>query len=122
METVFATSAEESFQFEPSSEVMDLSPADVANTVSIIGPYTNHLEEDPLTVALAVEDSDFLGKPVITSTEITEEPKPKEEKRTKTITYTVQEGDTLSKIAWAYGLKVATVKTMNNFSSDTIKP
>lgn len=116
-----AKAAEENQVYVPSAEVMDLSPAEVAKVVSVVGPYTPRVEEDPVTVALAIEDRDFLGKPVLASTEITEQPK-SEEKRTTTIIYTVQDNDTLSKIGWTYGLKLATIKAVNNLSSDTIKP
>jgi len=116
-----AKAAEENTIYQPSQEVMDLSPAEVAKVVSVVGPYTEQVEEDPVTVALAMENTDFLGKPVITSTEITEQPK-SIEKRTKTIIYIVEGGDTISKIAWNYSLKIATIKAANNLSSDMIKP
>lgn len=117
-----AKAAENNSIYVPSEEVMDLSPAEVAQVVSVVGPYTSKIEEDPLTVALAMEDKDFLGKPVLASTEITAQPKQPEAKRTKTITYTVEGNDTLSSIAWRYGLKVASVKAVNNLSSDMIRP
>lgn len=117
----FAKAAENTIYYQPSEELMDLSPAEVAGVVSVVGPYTEQVEEDPLTVALAMENRDFLAKPELTETQITEEPK-KEEKRTKTIIYTVEGGDTLAKIAWKYSLKIATVKTANSLSSDMIKP
>lgn len=109
--------------YAPQEEIAALSPAEVASVVSVVGTYTEEIDEDPLTVALAMENRDFLDKPQLSTTEITaEEAKPQEAKRTKTITYTVDGGDTLSKIAWAYGLKVATIQTANSLSSDTIKP
>lgn len=116
-----AKAAEGNNIYKPSIEMMDLSPAETAKVVSVVGPYTAKIEEDPVTVALAVENNDYLGKPILASTEITAQPK-SEEKRTTTITYTVQDNDTISKIAWNYGLKIASVKAMNNLSSDVIKP
>lgn len=116
-----AKAAEEKITFEPSAEVMDLSPAEVAKVISVVGPYTPRIEEDPVTVALAVEDKDYLGKPVLAETQITQEPRA-EEKRSKTIVYTVQDGDTLSKIAWKYSLKIATIRAVNNLTSDVIRP
>lgn len=115
-----AKAAEIKSEFMPSDEVMDLSPAEVAKVVSVVGPYTERIEEDPLTVALAIEDKNYLGKPILAETEITEQPK-SEVKRAKTIVYTVEDGDTISKIGWEYGLKVATIKATNNLSSDTIR-
>lgn len=113
--------AESNIEFQPSEEVMDLSPAEVAKVVSVVGPYTERIDEDPVTVALAIEDKNYLGKPVLAETEITEEPK-SEEKRTKTIVYTVEGGDTISKIGWQYSLKIATIKEVNSLTSDTIRP
>lgn len=116
-----AKAAENSYVYIPDEEVMDLSPAEVAKTVSVIGPYTQKIEEDPLSVALAMEDKSYLGKPVLATTIITEEPK-SDEKRTKTIVYTVEGGDTISSIAWKYNLKIASIKVTNSLSSDTIRP
>lgn len=118
-----AKAAEENSIYVPSEEVMDLTPADVAQVVSVVGPYTSKIDEDPLTVALAVEDKSFIDKPVIASTEITAQPQTKvNTKRTKTITYTVEGNDTISSIAWKYSLKIATIKGVNNLSSDVIRP
>ncbi|KKQ74063.1 MAG: Metalloendopeptidase-like protein membrane protein [Berkelbacteria bacterium GW2011_GWB1_38_5] len=116
-----AKAQENSYYFQPSEEIMDLSPAEVADVVSQVGPFTTKIEEDPLSVALAMEDQDFLSKPELTTTQVTEESK-KDEKRTKTIVYTVEGGDTIASIAWKYGLKVSTIKTANSLSSDMIKP
>lgn len=116
-----ARAAESKMEFQPSEEVMDLSPVDVAKVVSVVGPYTAKIDEDPVTVALAIEDKNYLGKPVLAETQITKGPKPADEKRAKTIIYTVEGGDTLSKIAWDYGLKIASIRAVNNLSSDMIK-
>ena len=119
-----AQASDKQISYEPSEEVMDLSPADVAKTVTLVDSFTSQIEEDPVTVALAVEDSEYLDKPVLAETQITEEPKDQKapEKRIKTIVYTVDSGDTLSKIAWKYSLKIATIRSVNNLSSDTIRP
>jgi len=117
----FAKAAETTATYQYSEEMMDLSPADVAQVVSVVGPNLPNIDADPVNVALAMEDSSFLGKPVIYETKITEEPKAPEN-RTKTITYTVENGDTLSKIAWKYSLKIATIKAANSLAGDTIRP
>lgn len=119
-----AQASEQQIGYEPSEEVMDLSPADVAKTVTLVDSYTPQIEEDPVTVALAVENRGYLDKPVLAETQITAEPKDQKapEKRAKTIVYTVDNGDTLSKIAWKYSLKIATIRSINNLSSDTIRP
>lgn len=117
----YAKAAENTYSYEYSEEMMDLSPADVAQVVSVVGPEMPNINADPVNVALAMENTSYLDKPVLTETKITEEPKAAE-KRTKTIVYTVDDGDTLSKIAWKYSLKISTIKTANNLTSDTIRP
>lgn len=116
-----AQAAENNATYKYSTEMMDLSPAEVANVVSVVGPSTANIEEDPLTVALAMNDENFLNKPQITETKITEEPKAPERRR-GTINYTVEANDTLSKIAWKYSLKISTIRAANNLTSDVIRP
>jgi len=115
-----AKAAENTYYYEPSEEIMDLSPAEVAGVAAVIGPVTTQIEEDPLTIAVAMGDQDFLAKPSIAETKITEEKAPAQ--RTKTIVYTVEDGDTLAKIAWKYSLKISTIKSTNSLSSDVIRP
>ncbi len=118
-----AKAAETTYTYQPSAEMMDLSPAEVAQVVSEVGPYTasGGIEQDPVTVALAMEDSGFLDKPVLAVTNVTVAPQVTT-KRTTTITYTVLGGDTLSSIGWRYGLKIATIKATNNLTSDLVRP
>jgi len=111
--------AAEDFPSAPNDEVLDLAPAEVAKTVTAIGPYTPVFEEDAVNVALAMKNEDYLGKPVITETQKTEVPA---ENRKTNITYTVEGGDTISSIGWKYGLKISTIKALNGLSSDNIKP
>ena len=116
----FAKASEDTYKYQYSEEMMDLSPADVAQVVSVVGPYATNKESDPVSIALAMEDSSYMTKPVLTETKITEEPQ--SVNRSKTITYTVENGDTLSKIGWKYSLKISTIRAANNLSSDTIRP
>lgn len=117
----YAQAKESAYTYQYDEELMDLSPAEVGTVVSAIDPVTNNIKEDPLTVALAVNVEEFIQKPQISETKITEEPKAPE-KRSRTITYTVEDNDTLAKIAWKYSLKISTIKTTNNLRSDTIRP
>lgn len=117
----FAKASEDTYKYQYSEDMMDLSPANVAQVVSVVGPYATNTQPDSVSIALAMDDSSFLVKPVLTETQITEEPK-SDIKRTKTITYTVENGDTLSKIGWKYSLKISTIRASNNLSSDTIRP
>lgn len=115
----FVQAKESTDQFIPNDEVMDLSPAEVAKIMSVVDPYTPLIQEDPVQIALALKDEQYLGKPVIAETaNTTIEP----DTRKTTISYTVKDGDTLSTIGWNYGLKIATIKASNSMASDTIKP
>ncbi len=117
----YAQAKESVYTYQYDEEMMDLSPAEIGGVVSALGPITKNIEEDPLTVALAMNDEEYIAKPLISETKITEEPKAPV-KRVNTITYTVDPGDTISKIAWKYSLKISTIKSTNNLSSDTIRP
>ncbi len=114
--------------YSPAADVMDVSPADVASVASGISNYTPMVEVDPVTIALAVGSTDYLDKPLTTETQITAPAAPavsptiNNATRTSTITYTVQNGDTLSSIGWNYGLKIASIKALNGLSSDNIRP
>jgi len=114
----FIQNIESSREFLPNEKVMDLSPGEVAKTVNNLGPYTQNLEEDSVQVALAMKDTDYLGKPLIAETAETKI----DETRKSTITYTVEGGDTISSIGWKYGLKISTIKGANGLTSDNIKP
>lgn len=112
----FIQASETATTYLPNDDVMDLNPAQVARTVNAINPYTPLLEGDPVQVVLAMQDEEYVGKPVILDTAISNQ------ERSSNINYTVVEGDTLSTIGWNYGLKIATIKATNNLTSDNIRP
>lgn len=116
----FVSAAENSTSYVPNEDVMDLQPGDVAQVVSVINPYTANLEEDAVSVALAMKNEEFLDKPVITETENTVIASPIPGARKANINYVVDKGDTLSSIGYKYGLKIATIKSVNSLSSDTL--
>jgi len=112
--------AADTYGYSPEEEIMNLAPAEVAKIVSIVAPYTPDFEEDAVHVALAMKDQDFLSKPVITETSKTDQ---REEQNRKTnISYTVENGDTLSGIGWRYGLKISTIKSVNGLTSENLRP
>lgn len=120
----YVQAAESNAQYLPNDQVMDLNPLTVAKTVIAINPYTPNLQGDAVQVALAMQNDQFLGKPVITDTANTTVATPTTDTsgdRKATISYTVKAGDTISSIGWDYGLKIATIKSLNNLSSDNIK-
>lgn len=114
----------------PSGDTLyEYTPTSVAKTVLAVSSYTPVIEEDPVALTLAFsaeEDKSYLSKPVVMTTETTNEPRPVEyapPKRTANMDYVVQDGETLSDIGWKFGLKIATLKYTNNLSDiNTIKP
>jgi surface antigen len=88
--------------------------------VSRIGQYIPNLEQDPVQVVLAMDNTDFLSKPIITETANTPVPETSNSHQATT-DYTVQSGDTISSIGWQFGLKTATIKYTNNLTSDNIR-
>lgn len=103
-----------------SDEIMDLDPTEVASVVNSVAPYTPNYQEDSVSVVLAMKDTDYLGKPIITDTAQTEIAVA-EGDRKSSMNYTVLPGDTLSSIGWKYGLKIATIQASNSLSGETIK-
>ncbi len=106
--------------FASTDDVMDLDSTEVASVVNALNPYTPVYQGDTIQVALAMKNQDYLDKPIIAETAQTIIPV--QDSRKSTISYTVGGGDTLSSIGWNYGLKIATIKTVNNLTSDNIKP
>lgn len=101
-----------------------------ANFAASVDNFTPVVQEDPATMVLAEsieETSGYYSQPLLAETTATERPKPVEptedlQNRNKSVSYTVQEGDTLSKIGWKYGLKVDTIKYQNDLKGETITP
>lgn len=106
------------------TDVMDLDPVTVAQVTNDISGFTPNLQEDLVSVVLAMKDQDFVDKPMVTETAQTviAPLAPAQDGRKSTITYVVEGGDTLSSVGWKFGLKLATIKAANNLSSETIKP
>ncbi len=114
----YVEASESSMEYVPSAEVMDLNPVEVAKTVNAINPYTPLIQGDAVEVVLALKDEEYLGKPVILETANTDVGSGN---RKTIISYTVAAGDTISSIGWTYGLKISTIKSANNLTSDNIK-
>lgn len=101
-----------------------------ANFAASVENLTPVVQEDPATMVLTEsieETSGYYSQPLLAETKTTERPKPVEatedlQNRSKSITYTVKEGDTLGNIGWKYGLKVATIRYQNDLKGETITP
>jgi|GEM_PF-1225462 len=112
--------------YDPNTIAVEEKAGFMAN----IGSYTPVVKEDPASLVLATtmeNSSGYYSQPIITETKVTEQPKETvvedvSQNRTHSITYTVDEGDTLSKIGWKYGLKVATIQYQNKLKGESITP
>ncbi len=101
-----------------------------ADFTANIGEYTPVVQEDPTSMVLSAsveETSGYYSQPLLATTTMTERPEPEEpaedlQNRSSSVTYVVQAGDTLSKIGWKYGLKVATIQYQNDLDDETITP
>jgi len=102
----------------------------ISDVVSSFTPQVNDIEIFNTSQSLAISNG-FIDKPQTVETKVTDRRTEQEielaklaaSKRTKTITYQVLEGDTLSGIGWQFGVKLATLKYVNDLSNvDTIKP
>lgn len=114
--------AQDNNVYIPNEQVMDLSPGETAKIVSVVGSHaTPGFEEDSIQLALSLQDQNFINKPIIAETQKTNNPVQETGDRKNNITYEVQTGDTISSIGWRYGLKIATIKALNDLNSDNIK-
>ena len=116
------------------NDLYDLIPADPASQVSItnsIDQYTPLISSDALTVEKLVtsptdsSNDGFAMDVKIASTQKTERPVEQVAvgPRTKTISYTVENGDTLSGLGMKFNVEVASIKFTNSISNiDMIKP
>ncbi|MBP6930171.1 LysM peptidoglycan-binding domain-containing M23 family metallopeptidase [Patescibacteria group bacterium] len=91
--------------------------------------FTPVVQEDPTSLILATKTDNnegYYSEPLITETKLTERPAPEPKvdltKRSRSIVYTVEPGDTLSTIGLKYGLRVATIQYQNNIKSENIVP
>jgi surface antigen len=109
-------------------------PASVEQIITeVVSPYTLKINDTEIfntSQSLAI-DNGFISKPQAVETKITDRRSDREielaklaaSKRTKTISYNVANGDTLSGIGWQFDVKLATLKYVNDLSNiDTIKP
>jgi surface antigen len=99
---------------------------EIEKFITSVSPYTPIIEEEPSLaaenlIADSIYEEEFLEKPLLSTTLTSSIPEV--EQRRGIITYTVTSGDTTSKIASKFGLKLKTLADSNNLSSvDQIKP
>lgn len=96
-------------------ELYIISIPQASEVVEVINGYTPFIDEDLGLIKLALEEKEFIDKPNLFETVSTSLPIVG---RRETISYTVQEGDTISGIGAKYGLKIATLKYANDLGNE----
>lgn len=114
------------------SEMNLFTTTDPATSSAIVGAvidqYTPQIKDNDILIidqSVALADG-FISNAQPVETQITAQAVPKDTtlpNQSKTITYKVDSGDTLSSIGWKYGVKLASIKYVNDMSDvDKIKP
>ncbi|HOR57721.1 MAG TPA: peptidoglycan DD-metalloendopeptidase family protein [bacterium] len=100
-----------------------------ATLAASVDRFTPVVQEDPTSLILATKTDNnegYYAEPLITETKLTERPAPEPKvdltKRSRSVVYTVEPGDTLSTIGLKYGLRVATIQYQNNIKGEGIVP
>lgn len=114
------------------AEVAKVDPATTTQIIGDLDPYTNNVGPTDAQLISSnnnlVMSNGFIDNPNVVATNITTTQTAKTstapENQNKTITYTVDSGDTLSSISWRYGVEIATIKYYNDSLSniDSLKP
>ncbi len=112
----------------PINPISGLSTESITDTATTINRYLSDITitKEKLQLAMTMQtDNEYIQSVENFDTNITPEdpkPAPVAEKRTKTIDYTVQSGDTISGIAARFGLSTSTIKYSNNVANiDNLK-
>jgi len=104
---------------------VSLEPADEEKIVSNISLYTPSIQNsvDFVAKASAAAPTDgFVDNNAPVDTKITVRAIPDPDNSSAEIQYYVKNGETLSGISQKFGVKVTTIKYVNDLSTDTIKP
>ena len=113
------------------NEIATLNPDTLYSVSQSVDYYTPIIGNDSdvvQNVITAYSNSDgFAANLASVSTEVTDRVDPAiiaaNDNSDKTINYTIQNGDTLTGLGWKYGVKLATLKYVNNIDNeDMIKP
>lgn len=121
----FANFAEASKARANSYSFVSLEPSDEEIIVSNISPYTPQIKNSAIYVAKtsAMTSADgFVDNNAPIDTKITARVAPDPDNSSVEIQYYVKNGETLSGISQKFGVKVSTIKYVNDLTSDTIKP
>jgi len=101
---------------------VSLEPSDEVKVVATISPYTPLIKNPAIFVATASANDGFVSNSTSVATTITPRTTPDPDNSVTEVGYFVKNGETLSGISQKFGVKVATIKYVNDLTSDTIKP
>lgn len=122
-----ANMSEASKAFALSQNLIEIDPDLESNIVSNIDYYTTGINADAMVVersnrALALSDG-FVNNLSTVDTQITAREEPLPDNATETVYYIVRNGDTLTGLGWKFGVKLATLKYLNDIDNvNSIKP
>lgn len=110
-----------------SQNLIEVDPELESNIVSNVDYYTTGINADAMVVersnrALALSDG-FVNNMSTIDTQITAREEPLPDNSTDTVYYIVRNGDTLTGLGWKFGVKMATLKYLNDIDNiNSIKP
>jgi len=110
-----------------SQDLIEIDPDLESTIVSNIDYYTTNINADALLVeksnrALAISDG-FVNNLSTVDTQITAREEPLPDNSNDTVYYIVRDGDTLTGLGWKFGVKLATLKYLNDIDNiNSIKP
>jgi len=122
-----ANLSETSKAYALSQNLIEVDPELESNIVSNIDYYTTGINADAMVVersnrALALSDG-FVNNMSTIDTQITAREEPLPDNSTDTVYYIVRNGDTLTGLGWKFGVKMATLKYLNDIDNiNSIKP
>lgn len=110
-----------------SQDLIYIDPDVEASIVEDIDPYTEALSGDSNLLDQAssplVSNEGFMDNVSSADTQITQRVEPLPDNSSSTVYYVVKQGDTLTSLGWKFGVKLATLKYVNNIDdANTIKP
>lgn len=122
-----ANLSETSKAYALSQNLIEVDPELESNIVSNVDYYTTGINADAMVVersnrALALSDG-FVNNMSTIDTQITAREEPLPDNSTDTVYYIVRNGDTLTGLGWKFGVKMATLKYLNDIDNiNSIKP
>ena len=124
---MIANVGESSRAYALSVELIEIDPEAESSIVQTLDHYTPTIANDALSVekanqALAYSDG-FVDNSVSIDTQITAREEPLPDNSSETVYYVVRAGDTLTALGWKFGVKLVTLKYLNDVDNiDAIKP